>query len=47
MEIRISHVMQIISNDTICMKYQYLFSGKNKKKKIKMSAEIFIQNTRC
>ena len=30
--------MQIVSNETICMKYQILFSGKNKKNIISLSS---------
>ena len=34
--------MQIVSKETICMKYQILFSGKNKKKFfLNVVAEIF------
>ena len=37
----------IFCKETICMKYQRLFFGKNKKKYFKMlSAEIFTQNAK-
>ena len=41
--------MQIVSKETICMKYQSLFSGKkNMETYFRMSsAEIFTQSTKC
>ena len=34
--------------ETICMEWQILFSGKNKKKYLEMfSTENFTQNTKC
>ena len=35
LENRILYFMQIISSETICMKWQILFWGKNKKKYLK------------
>ena len=40
--------MQIVLLETICMKCQNLFLGKNKKKYLKMwPAEFFTQSARC
>ena len=41
---RIWHFMQIVSTGSICMKYQVLFSGKNKKYFNMPSAENFTQS---
>ena len=47
-ENRIWYFMQIVLTETICMKCQNLFSGKNKKNIINLSsAEKFIQSAKC
>ena len=45
-ENRVWHFIKLSQMETICMKCQNLFSGKNKKKYFKMSSEIFTQSAK-